>query len=687
MSVEREGSPGHGNARHLRADQFASATLAVGAAALGRWLLDPLIGFNLPFITFFAAIFLCAWWFGLWPTLLAVALSVVAAQLLFFPPLESTSRNELVVNVVAIALFVPIGVAAAVIGEGRHRALRRAEREASAARQAQILAGEKVQAATAAAERAEEEAVRAVSALASLDVAQTKSEWLASLLEQTHDAILVWQLDGAITYWNHGAELMYGWSRIEVVGKRLQEILRTVPLTEASSMASVQHQVRDTGAWTGELKHTTRDGRVLTVESRKVLLASASGPRLVLETNRDVTDRKRIESQLEHAQRIDAIGQLAGGVAHDFNNILTAVNGYASFLRQSLPVADARRGDVDGILEASDRAVALTQQLLAFGRKQVMQPELLDVRDTLDATARMLRRLIGEHIELALVVDPELSPIVADRGQVSQILINLALNARDAMPQGGRLTIEARDVPISEEYADTHLAVLAGPYVLIAVSDTGEGMTPEVKARVFEPFFTTKPRGKGTGLGLSTVFGIVKQSGGHIFVYSEPGHGTTIKIYLPRAEGSAVESLVSDAIPAAMGTETILVVEDDATIRAIARRVLAMKGYSVLEAASPRDALELSARHDGRIDLLLTDVVLPEMGGRQLAEALVRSRPEVLVLYMSGYTDNAIVHHGRLDAGTEFLAKPFTPATLLRRVREILDRPQSNGAGELVAST
>ncbi|HEV8364209.1 MAG TPA: ATP-binding protein, partial [Gemmatimonadaceae bacterium] len=564
--------------------------------------------------------------------------------------------------------------------EGRLRASRRAESAAGAARQAREFAEERSGAASAAALRADQEAQRASTALASFEAAHVRSEWLAGLLEQTHDGIFVWALDSGITYWNRGAELMYGWSRVEVTGTRPAELLLSVPFGDMASIAAVHRQLRDLGAWAGELKQYTRDGRELIVASRMVVLGAATGPRLVLETNRDVTDRKRIESQLEHAQRIDAIGQLAGGVAHDFNNLLTAINGYATFLRESLPEGDPRRADVFGIMEASESAAALTQQLLAFGRKQVMQPEVLDVGDTLESTARMLRRLIGEDIELALILNPSLSAVVADRAQVGQILINLALNARDAMPRGGRLTIEARDVPLNDEYAETHLAVAVGSYVLIAVSDTGQGMTPEVKSRIFEPFFTTKPRGKGTGLGLSTVFGIVKQSGGHIFVYSEPGHGTTFKIYLPKAEEAAAPAAGADVMPVAMGTETILVAEDDAMIRAIAHRVLAMQAYTVLDAGNPREVIELAAQHNGPIDLLITDVVLPEMGGRELADRLLRDRAEMAVLYMSGYTDNAIVHHGRLDPDTEFLAKPFTPATLLRRVREVLDRRDSHGA-------
>jgi signal transduction histidine kinase/ActR/RegA family two-component response regulator len=380
------------------------------------------------------------------------------------------------------------------------------------------------------------------------------------------------------------------------------------------------------------------------------------------------------QAQLLHSQQLDAIGQLAGGVAHDFNNVLTVISGYTALLLERLPPDDSRREDALGIQEATERAAALTQQLLAFGRKQVMQPEVIDTGEVIADTGRMLRRLIGEHIDLAIVTGPMLSPVLADRGQLSQILVNLAVNARDAMPEGGRLTIEARDVPLTEEYADSHLAVEHGPYVRIAVSDTGHGMPPEVQEHIFEPFFTTKPRGRGSGLGLSTVFGIVKQFGGHIFVYSEPGQGTTLKIYLPRAEGAVTPVATPRQAPATNGTETILVVEDEAAIRAIVCRVLEAQGYQVLQSASPREALGEARQHSGPIHLLLTDVVLPEMNGRELADRLDADRPGLPVLYMSGYTDSAILHHGRLEPSTEFLPKPFMPETLLRRVREVLDR-------------
>ena len=409
-------------------------------------------------------------------------------------------------------------------------------------------------------------------------------------------------------------------------------------------------------------------------EEQRAKEAAARADTETARANEALEALRASQAQLLHAQQLDAIGQLAGGVAHDFNNVLTAIAGYTAFLLEHLPPDDSRREDVLGIQAATERAAALTQQLLAFARKQVMLTEVINVDEVIADTGRMLRRLIGEHIDLALVTGPMLSPVLADRGQLSQILVNLALNARDAMPEGGRLTIEARDVPLTEEYADSHPGVEPGPYVRVAVSDTGHGMVPEVREHIFEPFFTTKPHGRGTGLGLSTVFGIVKQFGGHIFVNSEPGQGTTVKIYLPRAEGAVTPAGVTHRSPAITGSETILVVEDEAEIRGIVRRVLETEGYTILEAATPGGALAEARQHSGPIHLLLTDVILPEMSGRQLADRLLADRPGLPVLFMSGYTDTAIVHQGRLDRGIDFLAKPFTPDTLLRRVREALDR-------------
>jgi NO-binding membrane sensor protein with MHYT domain/CheY-like chemotaxis protein len=402
--------------------------------------------------------------------------------------------------------------------------------------------------------------------------------------------------------------------------------------------------------------------------------------------------RARLENEerRREAQKLEAIGQLAGGIAHDFNNILTAINNYAAFVAASLPSDAPEQADLAGIREAADRAAALTAQLLAFGRRQIVQPVVLDLREVLGEAGRLLRRLIGENIKVEVEAAPLLGPVLADRAQLIQVVLNLAINARDAMANGGTLTIEAREVRLSDDYARIHLGVDPGRYVELAVTDTGHGMTPDVKARIFEPFFTTKPRGVGTGLGLSTVFGIVKQSGGHIYVYSEPSRGTTVKVYLPRASGAPAAADPRQELRPEPGRETVLVVEDDASIRGLVERVLERRGYTVLAAASPHEAVALAGEHHRPIDLLLTDVMLPEMSGPDLARIITASQPGLPVIYMSGYTDTT-VRGGQLDPGATFLPKPFGPEFLLRKIREVLDaaearaaEPQTQGRSEAV---
>ena len=373
---------------------------------------------------------------------------------------------------------------------------------------------------------------------------------------------------------------------------------------------------------------------------------------------------------------MEAIGRLAGGVAHDFNNILTAIGGYTDLLLADLPAGDHRRHDVEEISQAAQRAAGLTHQLLAFSRRQVLQPKVISFNALVPDIEKMLRRLIGEDILLATVLDRRLGNVRADPGQLEQVIVNLAVNARDAMPNGGRLTIETRNVELDEVYATDHPSVKPGRYVMLAVTDTGVGMDEETKARIFEPFFTTKVRGKGTGLGLATVYGIVQQTGGHIWPYSEPGRGTTMRVYLPRVDDPTdpIEH-PGDAALAVGGTETILIVEDEAPVRAVTRHLLQRNGYTVMEAADGPAALalvdgEAAGQH---IDLLLTDVIMPGMSGRELADQLRVRRPNLRVLFMSGYTDDAVVRHGMLEPGLAYLEKPFRPTTLLRKVRGVLE--------------
>src|SRR6202047_778502 len=388
----------------------------------------------------------------------------------------------------------------------------------------------------------------------------------------------------------------------------------------------------------------------------------------------DVTEHRALEQQLRQAQKMEAVGRLAGGIAHDFNNLLMVISGYCEFLLERIGSDVALRGSVQEIANAAERATSLTRQLLAFSRKQILAPKVLDLNAIVTENLKMLRRMIGEDIDLGMVAGAEIGTVKADPGQIEQVIMNLAVNARDAMPHGGKLTIETANVTLDEEYARLPVPVTPGEYVMLAISDTGTGMDAETQAQIFEPFCTTKGL-KGTGLGLSTVYGIIKQSGGYIWVYSEPGKGTSFKVYLPRVsatgEAIATQPSVTNANPEpAQGT--ILLVEDESNVRQLAREYLENQGYTVLEAAGGAAAIEISNAHPGPIHLLLNDVIMPGMNGRELARRVSALRPETKVLYMSGYTENAIAHNGILDEGIALLQKPFTLITLRTKVREKL---------------
>jgi two-component system cell cycle sensor histidine kinase/response regulator CckA len=416
----------------------------------------------------------------------------------------------------------------------------------------------------------------------------------------------------------------------------------------------------------------TKGGVERIVDFRPVRLDTGE----TLMTCEDITERKHLEEQLQHSQKMEAIGSLAGGIAHDFNNLLTAIIGYSNLLLEQMPQASAHHSRISQIYAAAERAAGLTRQLLAFSRKQVLDVKILDINSVIDSISSMLRRMIGEHIELITVLSPSLGRVRGDESQIAQILMNLAVNARDAMPDGGTLTMETDNVLFDEEYAKAQAEVQPGPYAMVAVSDVGHGISKEILPRIFEPFFTTKQKGQGTGLGLSTAYGIVKQHQGHIMVYSEPGRGTTFKVYLPLARDLSERAYKPHHVPQqVIGKETILVVEDEEIVRQLTCEMLQNLGYTVMKASDPVEAIDLCRHHGGPIHLLLTDVVMPQMDGRTLYRHLAPERPEMKVLYVSGYTGNAIVHHGVLDDNVNFLQKPFTVYGLTSKVRDILDQP------------
>ena len=498
------------------------------------------------------------------------------------------------------------------------------------------------------------------------------SQRLQAIVDAAPVAIIAADWAGPVVLWSKAATELLGWTEEEMLGKAIA----TIPDERRAEFEAARARNSRGEPTLYETQRLRKDGSLVDVITSTAPLTGPDGSVTgTLGILVDTTERKQLEDQLRQAVKMEGIGRLAGGVAHDFNNLLTVIGGRTYLLLNELPADHPMHRDLLVIQQTGERAAALTRQLLAFSRKQILKPTVLNLNEVVSNLRSLLERLLGEDVELVINLDPGLSSVMADHGQLEQVIVNLAVNARDAMLSGGRLTIETADVALDESHSRQYVDVASGTYVSLTVSDTGIGMDQATQAQIFEPFFTTKEVGKGTGLGLATVYGIIKQSNGHITVDSNAGIGTVFRIYLPRTAeaGTAKTEVERDTSP--RGTETLLLAEDDLDLRTLARDILEIQGYTVLEAADVEDAMRIAEHHEGVIQLLITDVVMPRMNGRALADAVRRHRPNIKMLFMSGYTDNAIVHHGVLEPGTPFLQKPFTLGTLGRKVREVLDRP------------
>jgi PAS domain S-box-containing protein len=496
----------------------------------------------------------------------------------------------------------------------------------------------------------------------------------AQLLNAVQQAVVATDPEGIVIFWNDFAEKLYGWAPEDAVGKPIQELTPSPFLRE--HMADIFERGAAGDSWTGEFLVQRKGGKafpaLLTTSPIREERGTVLGFVLV---SIDLSERRALEEQFRQSQKMDAVGRLAGGIAHDFNNLLTVIRLNTEIIMDGFDPTDPRSEDVKQIRSAAERASSLTRQLLAFSRKQILQPRVLDMNSVVATVEPMLQRLIGEDVTIASTCSAR-GYVVADPGQIEQILVNLVVNARDAMPQGGTISIETQNTVLDETYSSEHAPVIPGKYVMLAVGDNGVGMSRDTREHAFDPFFTTKEAGKGTGLGLATVYGIVKQSGGYVWIYSEPALGTTLKLYFPEVSASAAFTSTEykpSAKVAARGSETILVVEDEEAVRGLTSRILEKQGYRVIVAQHGREAMDIATREEGHIDLVLTDIVMPGMNGRGLVERLAGIRPRIKSLYMSGYTDDDIIRRGFIEPSKSFLQKPFTSESLLQTVRKVLD--------------
>jgi two-component system, cell cycle sensor histidine kinase and response regulator CckA len=638
--------------------RYLFAVVCAVVALCLRLVLSSFLGSAVPFMTFFPAIMVSAGAGGFGAGVVTTILSGLAAQYFVIVP-GNSGKSAGLSDTLGIGLFLGVGTIISLLNESLRKS------RADSVRHRDRLRDEML------------EQQRLFEAL------RRNRERLQIALDAANEGL--WDLD-LITgeaYYSPQYYRMLGFEPNEWPASYQMWFSLLHPDDQPKVDAQRSEQInRQNGRFDLEYRLRKKNGEYIWVRSRGnvVALAPDQRPARLVGTLLDVTEAKKVEEQLRQSQRLDSIGRLAGGVAHDFNNLLTVINGYAEMALDDLSHDDPRRGSLQEIRSAGDRAAQLTQQLLAFSRKQMLRPVVLNINQVVDDISKMLQRLIGENISMVLKAAPDLYNITADAGQLQQVIVNLAVNSRDAMPNGGTLIVETSNVLWDQAYANLHPQVQPGAYVMLAITDNGTGMTPEVQERLFEPFFTTKPKGQGTGLGLSTVYGIVRQSGGQIWAYSELGYGTTFKIYFPCVD-AAIDQPSAVQKTARHGSERILVVEDQEEVRILAVRALERFGYTVHSASNGEEALTFCRNQDRPVDLVVTDVIMPGMNGRELAERLKHLYPSLRVVFMSGYTDNVIAHHHVLEVNSEYIQKPFSANGLAEKVRKVLGQPSSqNGS-------